>query len=128
MAAIGGKGGKSNFHNKNLGKKGERKARAYLRLRGWKILEKNYKNPFGEVDIIAKKRDTVAFIEVKTRLTDGFGAPSQAVDERRKLRYISAAKYYFCGREIDCIVRFDIIEVFRGKINHIQNAFYERNF
>jgi len=110
--------------NIKLGKKGERKARRYLWFRGWKILEKNYKNPFGEVDIIAKKKGVIAFIEVKTRLSDIFGLPNEAVTENRKRRYIMAAKYYFAGRESDCTVRFDIIEVFRGQLNHIENAFY----
>lgn len=118
-------GGKApNLHNKKLGAEGEKKARNYLRLHGWKILEKNYKNPFGEVDVIAKKGDTIAFIEVKTRLSESYGAPSEAVDKRRKNRYIMGAKYYFLNREIDCTVRFDIIEILNGKINHIENAFY----
>jgi len=113
----------NNFHNKKLGAKGEKKARKYLKRHGWKIQEKNYKNPFGEVDIIARKGDVLAFVEVKTRLTDEFGAPSEAVSAQRQKRYVQAAKYYFYGREIDCTVRFDIIEVFRGRINHIENAF-----
>ena len=108
---------------KKLGARGERKARFYLRLQGWKILEKNFKNPFGEIDIIAKKRDTVAFIEVKTRLSDIFGLPSESVTQQRKLKYIRGANYYFAGREIDCTARFDIIEVYRGKLRHIENAF-----
>ena len=118
-------GKKRGMHNKELGAAGERKARNYLRLHGWKILEKNYKNPFGEIDIIAEKQGAVAFIEVKTRLSDLYGAPSEAVNEARKQRYISGAKYYFCNREIDCTVRFDIIEIYRGKLNHIENAFYQ---
>ena len=110
--------------NIRLGKKGERRARRYLFFKGWKILEKNYKNPFGEVDIIAKKKDIIAFIEVKTRLSDIFGLPNEAVNEARKRRYIMAAKYYFTGREPGVTVRFDIIEIFRGQLNHIENAFY----
>lgn len=109
--------------NKTLGRNGEKLALKYLRQQGYKILKHGYKNPFGEVDIIAKINDTVAFIEVKTRLTDTFGAPSEAVDKRRQYRYIQAAKYYFSGRQIDFTVRFDIIEIFCGKINHIENAF-----
>lgn len=114
---------RKNMHNKDLGTKGERKARWYLRFHGWKIVEKNFKNPFGEIDIIAKKKGVLAFIEVKTRLTDIFGTPSQAVNKQRQQRYIMGAKYYFANREIDCTVRFDIIEIFRGQLNHIENAF-----
>ncbi len=110
-------------HNKRLGKRGENKAAKYLKKCGYKIVARNFKNPFGEIDIIAKKGDILAFIEVKTRLTDLFGQPSQAVDERRKQRYIMGAKYFFYNREIDVTVRFDIIEIFQDKINHIENAF-----
>lgn len=106
-----------------LGKNGEKRARKYLKRSGWKIVEKNFKSPFGEVDIIAKKGDILAFIEVKTRLTDTFGAPSEAVTPARQRRYIQAAKFYFAGREIDCTVRFDIIEIFQDKLNHLENAF-----
>ena len=114
------------MHNKKVGADGEKKARKYLKRNGWKIVEKNFKNPFGEVDIIAKKGGVLAFIEVKTRLTDIFGTPSEAVNENRMRKYTLAAKYYFAGRTVDCIVRFDIIEVFRGQINHIENAFQGR--
>ena len=110
--------------NKKLGRAGEEQALRYLQKNGYKILERNYSNPFGEVDIIAAKDDTVAFIEVKTRLGENYGAPSEAVDRRRRQKYIQAAKYYFYGKQIDKTVRFDIIEILRGEINHIENAFY----
>ena len=110
--------------NKELGKRGENRAVRYLKNNGYKILERGYKNPFGEVDIIAAKGDVVAFIEVKTRLSENFGAPSEAVDRRRMDKYIQAAKYFFLGKETDVTVRFDIIEILRGEINHIENAFY----
>ncbi len=115
---------KEENHNRELGAAGEKKARKYLTSHGWKIIAKNYKNPFGEIDIIARKDDVLAFIEVKTRLTDLFGMPSQAVVESRKRKYISGAKYFLINKNVDMCVRFDIIEVYRGEINHIENAFY----
>ena len=117
-------GSEKDRRNKKLGAEGEKKALRYLKDSGYKILERGYKNPFGEVDIIAAKDDTVAFIEVKTRLNENYGAPSEAVDRRRREKYIQAAKYYFYGKQIDKTVRFDIIEILRGEINHIENAFY----
>lgn len=110
--------------NKLLGKAGENRACAYLKKSGYKILKRNFKNPFGEVDIIVQKEEVIAFIEVKTRLSDSYGAPSEAVTKARKNKYIMAANYYFKDRQPDCTVRFDIIEIFRGEINHIENAFY----
>lgn len=115
---------RDNFHNKKLGKIGEEKAQKYLKRNGWKILDKNYKNPFGEIDIVAKKGEVTAFIEVKTRLSDLFGSPSEAVSFARQTKYIRGANYYFAGGDTDTVVRFDIIEVFKDKINHIENAFH----
>ena len=103
------------LNRKKLGNGGEGLAVKYLK--------RNFVNPFGEVDIIASKGEVTAFIEVKTRTSDAFGAPAEAVDERRRRRYIAGAKYFFVGREPDCVVRFDIIEVYKGEINHIENAF-----
>ncbi len=110
-------------YKKRLGASGERKACKYLKRQGYKISERNYKNPFGEVDIIASKDGVTAFIEVKTRNTDDFGTPCEAVGKDRMRRYILAAEHYFAGRTIDCTVRFDVIEIFRGELNHIENAF-----
>ena len=70
--------------NKRLGKKGESQAVRYLKKSGYSILERGYKNPFGEVDIIASKEGIVAFIEVKTRLSENYGAPSEAVNRNRR--------------------------------------------
>lgn len=113
---------RDNLHNKRLGKKGENRTARYLKRRGYKILERNYRSPFGEVDIIARKGDIIAFVEVKTRLSDFFGAPSDAVRGDRKLRYIRAAKAYY-ARYPDCVVRFDVAEVYRTGINYIDGAF-----
>lgn len=110
--------------NKKLGTHGEDLACKYLKNNGYKILERGYRNPFGEVDIIAQKEGTVAFIEVKTRLSGTYGAPSEAVDRKRRNKYIQAAKYYFYGKQIEVTVRFDIIEILRGELNHIENAFF----
>jgi len=114
----------SNMHNKKLGAKGEKTARKYLKRHGWKIIKKNYVSPFGEIDIIVRKGEVMAFVEVKTRVSDEYGTPSEAVDKRRKLRYISGANYFLRNKINDFVVLFDIIEVFEGQINHIENAFY----
>lgn len=106
---------------KKLGGKGEKMAAKHLKKLGYKILERNLRTPFGEVDIVAKCKDVLVFCEVKTRFSDDFGAPSEAVTERRQQRYIRAAEHYAKG--LDCTVRFDVIEIYRGEINHIINAF-----
>lgn len=114
LSANGGK-------NKKVGYKGEKLAAKYLKKRGYKILERNYKTPFGEADIIAKLGDMLVFCEVKTRQNDFYGAPSEAVNFKKRQRYIQAAQYYVQNGEYP--IRFDIIEVYKGEINHLENAF-----
>lgn len=109
---------------RRLGFSGERKASAYLKRSGYKIVERNFRCPFGEVDIIAAKDDVLAFVEVKTRSDDTFGQPNEAVRGDRQRRYKNCARFYFSGREMDCTVRFDIIEVTKEGINHIENAYF----
>ena len=108
---------------RRLGFWGEYRAAKYLRSRGYRIVARNFRCPFGEVDIIASKGDIVAFIEVKTRSDDAFGLPNESVRRDRRQRYVNCAKFYFSGKYIDCVVRFDVIEIFKGEINHIANAF-----
>lgn len=107
-----------------LGRYGERRAVKYLKRGGYKILERNYSCPFGEADIIARKGDTVAFVEVKTRENDSFGAPREAVNFAKQKRYISIAEYYFLRCSLtNTVVRFDVIEILDKKLTHIENAF-----
>lgn len=108
---------------RRLGFSGERRAVKYLKKSGYKIEKRNFRCPFGEVDIIASKGDMIAFIEVKTRSDESFGRPNEAVRRDRQKRYINCARFYFSGREIDCTIRFDVIEVYRDTVNHIENAF-----
>ena len=112
-----------NGEKRRLGFWGESKAVRYLKKKGYKILERNYRCPFGEIDIIAEKDDVVVFCEVKTRTSVNYGLPNQAVDRERKRRYVNSAKFYFMKKEKTCTVRFDVIEILNGKINHIENAF-----
>jgi len=106
-----------------LGFRGESRAAKFLKSNGYSILHRNYKCPFGEIDIIASKGDVLCFVEVKTRSSDYFGAPNQAVNGERQRRYINSAKFYFANKRADCTVRFDIIEVTKEGVNHIENAF-----
>lgn len=108
------------------GRKGERAAAKYLKKNGYKILKRNWKSPFGEVDIVASNKKYLAFVEVKTRTCDAFGEPQEAVGSTRQKRYRNAAKYYLLKNPQEIMILFDIIEVFpneKWRINHIENAF-----
>ena len=113
----------------NSGKKGENAAVSFLKKSGYKILERNYLKPYGEIDIIAKKGENIAFIEVKTRKSDLYGSPAEFVTVSKQKKIIKAALAYISENDIEAEFTFDIIEVYLdGKkiinLNHIKNAFY----
>ena len=113
-----------NFYKKLLGKVGETSAVKFLKKQGFKIVERNYKNMFGEIDIIATDGEYTVFIEVKTRSGDAFGTPAEAVDYRKRKKYARIAQAYIAHEGIyDKAVRFDVIEIENGKINHVKDAF-----
>lgn len=110
--------------NSIQGKIGEFKAQKYLEKKGYKIVEVNFKNQLGEIDIIATKKKRIFFVEVKARETLQYGRPSEAVDFRKqqKLRNVAMSYLKMKGlQEKEC--QFDVIEILGDEINHIENAF-----
>ena len=112
----------------NLGKKGEEIALAYLKSKKYKIIEKNLRNRFGEIDIIAKDHGTLVFIEVKTRTSEAFGTPIQGINEKKQKRLKQLAQRYLAEKGlIEQEVRFDVLGILQTgeetKIEHIPNAF-----
>ena len=115
-----------NFHKKLLGKVGEKLAVKHLKSLGYKILDKNYTTPFGEIDVICLDGDTVVFCEVKTRTSDVFGTPGEAVDRDKRRKYVMTAQNYLVKKykKLDVKCRFDVVEIENGQINHVINAFF----
>ena len=112
------------IHKKVLGKTGERLAEQYLKKRGFALIERNYRTPFGEADLLMKQGEDTVFIEVKTRAGDTYGAPAEAVTKAKIAHYKKIASYYLSGKKEEISVRFDVVEVTTdGRINHIENAF-----
>ena len=118
-------------YNKIFGAKGESAAEKHLIKKGYKILCRNFNIRGGEIDIIAQKGEFTVFVEVKTRRSEEFGTPAEAVTYNKMQRLIKAANYYIMQNG-DCHGRFDVIEVYGSmkgdkfileKINHIKNAF-----
>jgi len=112
-------------HNE-LGIKGEKLAIDFLLKNGYKILEKNYRYLKAEVDIIAKKDNVLAAVEVKTRSTDYFGNPQDFVNPKKIKLLLSAIDYYVNEKDLDVEVRFDIIAITHQKtikIAHLEDAF-----
>ena len=123
---------------KTLGDAGEDVATTYLQNKGYNILAKNFRySRFAEVDIIAKIDDIVIFVEVKTRRSQKYGTPAEAVNIQKQHKIFKAATKFLKDNNLfDISCRFDIIEVFASnegeaasyKVNHIQNAFEVSNF
>lgn len=110
------------------GKKGEDVAVAYLKAKGYRIIERNYRCMFGEIDIVAEEANTVVFVEVKSRRSDLFGDPQFAVgpDKQRKMSKISI--HYLKEKNIYPIdARFDVVAVKMRQdgihVDIIRNAF-----
>ena len=111
-------------HKKVLGRKGEKLVSEYLKKQGYKILKTNYRTPFGEADIIALDKDEVAFVEVKTRSSNQFGLPAEAVVKKKQKTYLKIAKFYWLQTGEEPNARFDVAEVYGdGRIEYIKNAF-----
>ena len=112
------------LHKKVLGKKGEKLVGKYLKKRRYTILKTNYSTPFGEADIIAEKDGEIIFIEVKTRSTDSYGLPSEAVNKEKQRRYYQIARFYGLQTGEEPNARFDVAEVYAdGRIEYLENAF-----
>lgn len=112
---------------KETGKAGEDAALAFLKKQGFMVLEKNYRTPVGEIDIIAKDRGTLVFIEVKTRTGITFGRPFEAVDHRKKEKIKKVALWYMKGLRQEVPARFDVLSILCNngelRIEHIPDAF-----
>ena len=106
------------LHKKILGRKGEQLVEKYLKKQGCKILERNYRTPFGEADLIVQDGDEIAFVEVKTRESFAYGRPAEAVDKYKQDRYRNIAKFYWKKTGEEPNARFDVAEVFTdsGKV------------
>ena len=116
--------------NKILGSYGEFLARRYLKAQGYRILEENFRNKLGEIDLIAQDGKTVCFIEVKTRQSLGTGQPYEAVTpwKIRKLSQMATSYLKYKYHSLEVPSRFDVVSIVQDKetppnIKHIKNAF-----
>lgn len=107
-----------------LGIFGEKQAEKYLKKIGYKILDKNFHSPFGEIDIIALDGKTLVFIEVKKRNNNSFATGAEYVDLKKQKKIISTAMIYIQKNQNECDMRFDVVEINSDKLTHIKNAFF----
>lgn len=114
-------------HN-NLGKAGEAEVAIYLEKNGYSIRHRNWRNQHLELDIIATKDDCLIIVEVKTRSSNDWQDPQDAVTKTKRRHILLAADAYIKDFGIDMPIRFDIITVIGNEgefiIEHFQDAFY----
>ena len=97
---------------KRLGGAGERLAAAWLEERGYRVLARNWRCPYGELDLVAEHEGELVFVEVKTRRGDRLGAPEEAVTAAKRRHLIaSAAAYLDAADSAGCPYRIDVIAV-----------------
>lgn len=115
----------SKIENSKKGTAGELLAVKFLKSKHYKILQVNYKNSVGEIDIIAQHKKQIVFVEVKARESLQYGRPVEAVDERKQNKIKTVAEMFLSQNKKTLVdVRFDVIEVLGDKIlSHIVDAF-----
>lgn len=108
--------------------RGETLAVWYLEKNGYKILEQNYRNRMGEIDIIAREKKTLVFVEVKSRRSIRYGSPKWAVTPKKQRKISMVALYYLkTTKQIDVKARFDVVAITSNRdepqIEIVKNAF-----
>jgi putative endonuclease len=121
---------RSNAEHLQLGARGEKLAAQYLRRQGFKILYRNFRGRTGgEIDLVCRDRDTLVFVEVKTRTREDFGRPLEAVNTQKERRIsMGALAWLRLLGNPDIFFRFDVVEVMIAageapKIELVRNAF-----
>ena len=107
-----------------FGGEGERVAEDYLTDKGYRVIERSYRCKIGQIDLVMRDGDTIVFVEVKNRSSSVFGRPEEAVDGRKQRKLMRLAEAFLLYRRItDVPVRFDVVAILDGKIEHIPDAF-----
>ena len=113
-------------HNQEVGNWGETATAKYLEMRGYSVIARNVRTPYGEIDIVAEKDGFTSFVEVKTRTSKSFGLPEISVTPRKQEHMLAAAEHYAQEHEIDHW-QIDVVAV-EGKLGgqpkftHFENA------
>jgi putative endonuclease len=113
------------YNNRSVGSQFEQIAVQYLIERGYILLERNFQCRTGEIDIIAKEKGYLVFIEVKYRANTVMGLPQEAIDTRKMKKITRTAQYYMLKNHIasDTPCRFDVVIILNQEISLIQDAF-----
>ncbi|MBI4099543.1 YraN family protein, partial [Candidatus Microgenomates bacterium] len=111
--------------NRDTGRKAENLAAAALEKKGYEILERNFSNKFGEIDIIAKDNETLVFVEVKAKKGETFGLPEEMINKGKLSRVRHMAEVYLAGCSLPC--RIDVVAVVLDQNNEVVRLTHYEN-
>ncbi|HOW70866.1 MAG TPA: YraN family protein [Phycisphaerae bacterium] len=112
-----------------LGRAGERRAARFLRQLGYRLVARNYRCPLGEIDLVVLDRHIIVFVEVKTRTSDEYAAPEDAVTLEKQRRLSRSARFFIRQtRSGGRPCRFDVVAITLGdagrmSVKHFKSAF-----
>ncbi|QGY39929.1 YraN family protein [Pseudodesulfovibrio cashew] len=114
--------------SRRRGEQGEEAAARFLKTRGFRVLERNWRYRQWELDLICRDRDTLVFVEVKTRAATTMGSPADGLGRRKRERLVKAASRYLSTKNLwDMPCRFDFVAVVDREgsleVEHVENAF-----
>lgn len=109
------------------GKIGEDAAVEYFKAKGYRLLARNYRSRYGEIDIICEKQNSVVFAEIKNIPSFGIEGIEYLIDRRKRDRIVKTSKQYLFSSGLDGKkdVRYDVVVINNGSIEHFEGAFYE---
>ena len=116
-------------NNLKVGKRGEKEAEVYIKEKGYSVLEKNYKNKYGEIDLVAQKNGELIFIEVRSKTENDFGTPEETVKEKKKKKLKQNALAYTTFKNYEGFYRIDLICIVFAKegsllrLTHYENIY-----
>ncbi len=111
-------------NKREIGTEGEDRATTSLKKEGYRIIEKNFRSPFGELDIVAEEGGYLVFVEVKKRNSPVFGTSLHAINNTKKKHMIKTAMFYMkTHRCFDRRVRFDVVGIDSENVKIVKHAF-----
>lgn len=120
---------------KELGRRGEQIAEGYLQTCGYKILEKNYRCPLGEIDLVAEEKGVLIFVEVRTLSSKNWGLPQMSINFTKQKKIIKTSLYYLSEKNMwNRTCRFDIVAITlpiengEQRVELIKGAFEAQNY
>lgn len=114
---------------KKLGKWGEEKAKEFLAKKGYKPIAQNWRNRYGEIDLIMKDKETIVFVEVRTKSSNLFGRGDESITNKKQQQLIKMAKSFLSANNYgDYSIRFDLISIDKVDqnyhITHLENVLF----